>query len=264
MLTVTDNEGCSNSAMTSVNINEKVHYYFDSDNDGFGIISSSQLLCNGTGNFTALTPGDCNDNNAAVHPNASETCNTIDDDCDGLTDDDDGSVIGQNIFYSDADGDGYGTGLEIHACFQPIGTSDNDDDNDDSDPDVHPGAQELCNEIDDNGNGIVDEGCHVTLNLKVFLEGFYSGSGIMRPVADPFNLPQLCDVITVELHHPNFPYDSYTSINTVVNIYGSALCNFNANVKTHQYYIVVKHRNSISLWSKEPYDFSTWVNYFTF
>ena len=30
---------------------------------------------------------DCNDNNADINPDARETCNTIDDDCNGLIDD---------------------------------------------------------------------------------------------------------------------------------------------------------------------------------
>lgn len=45
---------------------------------------------------------DCNDDNASIHPNATETCNGMDDDCDGSVDE------GLMTFYRDQDGDGYG------------------------------------------------------------------------------------------------------------------------------------------------------------
>jgi len=47
---------------------------------------------------------DCNDNNPAVHPGATEVCNGIDDNCNGLVDD----GLQTFPFYRDADGDGYG------------------------------------------------------------------------------------------------------------------------------------------------------------
>jgi MYXO-CTERM domain-containing protein len=76
---------------------------------------------------------DCDDANSAVNPFQSEDCsNGIDDNCDGVTDQD-----------SDLDGDGVST------C-----SGDCDDD----DPTVYPAAPELCNQADDNCDGIVDDG----------------------------------------------------------------------------------------------------------
>jgi len=47
--------------------------------------------------------GDCNDNNAAVHPNASEACDGVDNDCNGLVDDGLGHQLIQESDYG-ADG----------------------------------------------------------------------------------------------------------------------------------------------------------------
>ncbi|NOY25817.1 MAG: hypothetical protein GXP62_08070 [Oligoflexia bacterium] len=81
---------------------------------------------------------DCNDNNSAVYPDAPELCNSIDDDCDGTVDNDAG-----DIWYLDADADGYGDGnAELQSCNQPTGYVATGDDCDDSDSRYHPGATE--------------------------------------------------------------------------------------------------------------------------
>jgi hypothetical protein len=99
---------------------------------------------------------DCDDEDAAVHPGAEETCNGIDDDCDGATDEDptDGST-----WYADADGDGYGdAGQTVEGCDPGEGWTEEPGDCDDSEAAVHPGAEEICNGIDDDCDGETDEG----------------------------------------------------------------------------------------------------------
>ncbi len=49
--------------------------------------------------------GDCDDANAAVHPDADELCNLDDDDCDDEIDED---AVDAPTWYADADGDGLG------------------------------------------------------------------------------------------------------------------------------------------------------------
>jgi hypothetical protein len=63
-------------------------YYRDSDGDGYGNPNSSIRACGADENSGYVTnDSDCDDNNGAIHPGATETCgNGADDDCDGLVD----------------------------------------------------------------------------------------------------------------------------------------------------------------------------------
>ncbi len=92
---------------------------------------------------------------------------------------------------------------------------------------------------------------NVTLNLKFFIEGFYIGGGIMAAVIDPVNYPTLCDTVTVELHESNWPNNLVQSILGTIDIYGNGNFSF-PQVSCNNYYIVVRHRNSIETWSKLP------------
>jgi hypothetical protein len=49
---------------------------------------------------------DCDDTNAAIHPEADEICDSVDNDCDGAIDEAD--AVDASTWYADADGDGYG------------------------------------------------------------------------------------------------------------------------------------------------------------
>ncbi|UCG68907.1 MAG: putative metal-binding motif-containing protein, partial [Thermoplasmata archaeon] len=65
----------------------------------------------------------------------------------------------QNMYFLDADGDGYGDGfVSVGACDTPVGYVADNTDCDDSDPYVNPGATEVCDGRDNNCNGTVDEG----------------------------------------------------------------------------------------------------------
>jgi iduronate 2-sulfatase len=60
-------------------------FYADNDGDGYGNPLTSIQACSVPAGFVADNR-DCSDNNAAVHPNAVEICNGIDDNCNGETD----------------------------------------------------------------------------------------------------------------------------------------------------------------------------------
>jgi hypothetical protein len=101
---------------------------------------------------------DCDDGDPAIHPEADEYCNGVDDDCDGEIDEDD--AVDATAWLPDEDGDGYGdrnTDRARASCEPVSGHVDNATDCDDSDGSVHPGADELCNEADDDCDGEIDE-----------------------------------------------------------------------------------------------------------
>lgn len=59
-------------------------YYADNDGDGYGSGAAVNVCPPGPG--FVLINGDCNDANNAIHPGATEICNNVDDDCDGVID----------------------------------------------------------------------------------------------------------------------------------------------------------------------------------
>ncbi|MEO0190927.1 MAG: MopE-related protein, partial [candidate division WOR-3 bacterium] len=61
-------------------------YYYDYDNDGFGVSSSYQCLVSASGYYRATYGGDCYDNDASIYPGAPESCDNKDNDCDGMYD----------------------------------------------------------------------------------------------------------------------------------------------------------------------------------
>src|SRR4030095_9993421 len=90
--------------------------------------------------------GDCDDNNDTIHPNATEYCNGIDENCNGVVDDSAVWVTG----YRDADGDGWGDPNQtVQACSPPAGFIREAFDCDDTDPNVNPAANESANNKDD-------------------------------------------------------------------------------------------------------------------
>ena len=108
--------------------------------------------------YVAATDGgdDCDDTDAAVHPDAQERCGGGDEDCDGAVDDADDSVDPATLaqWYADADADGYGDAAAGYAACEPAsGSVAEAGDCDDAHADVNPDATEVCDALD------VDEDC---------------------------------------------------------------------------------------------------------
>ncbi len=132
-------------------------WYADGDGDGYGGSGSTTRACTQPSGFAA-TDTDCDDGDAAINPGATEACNGYDDDCDGLVDDDDSGVSGTTTWYIDYDADSYGSSAYTLArCLQPTGYVAGSTDCDDRDAAVNPAATEICNGVDDDCNGDVDE-----------------------------------------------------------------------------------------------------------
>ena len=118
------------------------------DLDGDGYI--------GTGLACPVANLDCDDADPAQHPGADEYCNGEDDDCDGLVDEDD--AVDAGTWYADMDGDGYGDPDDsVTACVQPLDRVADGTDCDDADATVNPAADEVCDGIDNDCDGAVDE-----------------------------------------------------------------------------------------------------------
>lgn len=131
-------------------------FYFDGDSDGFGSEPKRVDACRAPQGYVGPDTGfDCDDASAAVNPGATEVCNNIDDNCAGGTDE----GFDKN-WYRDGDGDGFGLSTDtMVSCAQPSGyvhQGTGFDCNDGNDA-VKPGATELCNDIDDNCVGGIDE-----------------------------------------------------------------------------------------------------------
>ena len=64
-------------------------FYHDADGDGFGNPNDSACMCKSKATSAWILQGaDCNDTAKAVHPGATETCDGIDNNCNGKTDED--------------------------------------------------------------------------------------------------------------------------------------------------------------------------------
>ena len=146
-------------------------------------------------NKISMGGDDCDDADPDVHPGAPEYCDGIDNNCNGIIDDNtidcpEGMVCFQlQCIQPDNDGDGY----------------PNDVDCDDSNPFVYPGAPELCDGFDNDCNGIVDDNTMDCPSGSVCVNGVCTfidndGDGYPNDVdcddSNPFvypGAPELCD-----------------------------------------------------------------------
>ncbi|MCO4747998.1 MAG: putative metal-binding motif-containing protein [Proteobacteria bacterium] len=85
---------------------------------------------------------DCNDQDASIHPDADEVCDSWDNDCDGTAD---VNAVDATIFFRDSDGDGFGDAeSQVVTCAAADDLVFEAGDCDDTNADAYPGAPEDC------------------------------------------------------------------------------------------------------------------------
>lgn len=121
-------------------------FFVDEDNDGF------------------YNYEDCDDNNPDINPDIAETCDGVDNNCNDLVDD--GLPVFQ--FFLDNDGDSYGNiDSIIQSCSFtiPTGYVSNNGDCDDFNPNINPDIMEVFDSLDNDCNGLIDDGVTSTQNF---------------------------------------------------------------------------------------------------
>lgn len=132
-----------------------------------------------------IAEGDCNDKDPDVNPGVEETCDGVDSNCEN----DEEDATDAPTWYVDSDGDGYGDPQNRKkevACEAPArtGWADNNLDCNDQDPELSPGAEEVCDNKDNNCNSQIDEGWDSSTDLDTIpdchdqdLDGFTGDAG---------------------------------------------------------------------------------------
>ncbi|RAR69334.1 YDG domain-containing protein, partial [Flavobacterium aciduliphilum] len=159
---VTNANGCvASSSATAITAVPLVTYYADTDADGYGNASSTQVSCVGAPSGYVLDNTDCNDSDASMHATYSFYADT---DADGYgagsavtlcavdastapsgyavnstdCDDSNAAIYALITYYVDADADGYGsTSASFCLLSAPTGYSINNTDCNDSDASMH-------------------------------------------------------------------------------------------------------------------------------
>ena len=127
-------------------------WYADLDQDGFGDPATIETTCLAPDDYVSNNL-DCDDTNTAINPNMEEVCDELDNDCNGETDEGVGDA-----FLVDSDHDGFGDDSSIaYACELKEGLSLIGGDCDDINTAVNPDAEEICDELDNNCDGEINE-----------------------------------------------------------------------------------------------------------
>jgi hypothetical protein len=147
-------------------------YYRDGDGDHYGVASMSMQACAPPAGY-ASADGDCDDARDTVHPGAADVCNGLDDDCSGMVDD--GSslqcTMGMSTSCTTSCGS-TGTGTCSALCVRPSGASC-----------TPPTTEAMCDGIDDDCNGVADEGLRTLGPIQQVL-AMSTGTSVVVPTLD--------------------------------------------------------------------------------
>ena len=153
-------DGIDNDCDGSTDEGVQTTYYRDMDGDGFGNPSNTTLACSLPSGYVTNNT-DCDDNDALGFP-------------------------GQ-VWYADVDNDGYSNGSTLTQCLRPAGykvpaelTATTGDCNDNAAA-INPAATEICDSVDNDCDGMTDEGVHTTYSR--YMEGDRFGDPANTPLA---------------------------------------------------------------------------------
>ena len=152
----------------------------DVDQDGFGDDAATLEACEVRDGYVAIG-NDCDDGNADAFPSAPEVCDEVDNNCDGTIDED-----VQTAFFTDRDGDGFGSDASIEwACEEREGVATVSGDCDDTNAVVNPAAEEVCDGLDNNCSGTIDEGQTQFFYEDVDADGFGNDGSMVETCDRP-------------------------------------------------------------------------------
>ena len=155
--------------------------YADNDGDGFGDINSTMDGCDNTNGYVQNAL-DCDDGNATINPNATEVCDDVDNNCDEDIDEE-----LKSLYYVDTDGDGFGDPLiQAEACYPINGYVTDNTDCDDSEMTVNPNQFEICDLLDNNCDGSIDEGVNNTYYADLDQDGYGDPNVTAAACTPPF------------------------------------------------------------------------------
>ena len=143
--------------------------------------TGSVTVLDADGDGFSSADGDCVDQDATISPAAIELCDGIDNNCDGSVDE---GVT--QTWYTDSDADGFGNpNLPVEACSQQAGTVVVPTDCNDTDGTAYPGGTEVCDGVDNDCNGSVDEGTTQTWYVDYDGDGYGDDTRIEERCDDP-------------------------------------------------------------------------------
>ena len=155
------------------------------DDDGDGYCESTTAPCtDGTLN------GDCDDTDPAINPGVNEICNdNIDNNCDGQQNEEDADDCLDYFYDLDVDTWGSTDTFDSRCYCNPTNSwsATRDGDCDDNDATINPGAPEIADGLDNNCDGIKDEGTDLYDNDG---DGYCADD---TACTDPTILPGDCD-----------------------------------------------------------------------
>ncbi|MBN1337448.1 MAG: putative metal-binding motif-containing protein [Deltaproteobacteria bacterium] len=218
-------------------------FYADADGDGYGDPDSTRTACDTPPSGYVADSTDCDDANSWVHPDASEWCDGVDNDCNGEVDDD----VVTAEWFRDADGDGYGDPADsVTDCWAPDGYVDDATDCDDDESTVYPGAEEICDGLDNDCDGEGDpDSCLLCSDLSVltYCDGYSSSSdGYGNQAADDLSATAVAtdtgsafasyyddatwDIIIIDVSANDIPSEVSSRITTQIDSGGIVLFSY--------------------------------------